>query len=59
MDEAISDTQHNTCATSYVTSDNSKTYAISYIKSYTNEGIKTDLSKNDVYFIPEIKLYIV
>jgi hypothetical protein len=34
MDEAVSDTEHNNCATSYVTADNSKTYGISYTKSY-------------------------
>jgi hypothetical protein len=39
MDEAVSDTEHNTCATSYVTADNS-TYGVSYV----NERIKTDLS---------------
>jgi hypothetical protein len=32
MDEAASDTEHNTCATSYVTADN--TYGVSYIKNY-------------------------
>jgi hypothetical protein len=55
MDEAKSDTQHNTCATS----DNSRPMAYLILNLYVNERIKTDLSKNDVYFIPRIKLYTV
>jgi hypothetical protein len=59
MDEAIRDIERNTCATSYVTADNSRRIAYLNQKLYVNERIKTDLSKNDVYFIPKIKLYIV
>jgi hypothetical protein len=49
----------NMCATSYVTADNSRPMAYLILKVICNERIKTDLSKNDVYFIPKIELYIV
>jgi hypothetical protein len=50
IDEAVSDTEQNTCATSYVTADNSRPVAL-----YVNERIKTDLSKIGDYFIPKNK----
>jgi hypothetical protein len=59
MDDAVSNTEHNTCATSYVTADNSRPVAYLILKLYVIERIKTDLSKNYVHFIPKIKLYIV
>jgi hypothetical protein len=49
MDETVSDTERNTCATSYVTADNSRHMAYLISKVYVNERIKTDISKNDVY----------
>jgi hypothetical protein len=43
--EAVSDTERNTCVTSYVTADNSQPMAYLIKKLYVNERIKTDLSK--------------
>jgi hypothetical protein len=55
------DTERNTCAVSYVTADKSRPVLYLILKviyKYINERIKTGLSKN-VYFIPEIKFYII
>jgi hypothetical protein len=43
MDEAVSDTQRNTCANFYVTADNSRPMAYVVLKLYVYETIKTDL----------------
>jgi hypothetical protein len=42
MDEAVSDTESNTCATFYVTADNSSQMAY-LLQLYVNERIQTDL----------------
>jgi hypothetical protein len=39
------DTEHNICATSYITPDNSRSMAYLILKVTCNERIKTDLSK--------------
>jgi hypothetical protein len=56
VDEAISDIERNTCATSHVITDNSRPVAYLILKVNVNERIKTDLSKNDVNFIPKNKI---
>jgi hypothetical protein len=58
MDEAVIDTDRNTCATSYVTSDNSRPMAYLVLKIICKWKNKDWSIKNDVYFIPKIKLYI-
>jgi hypothetical protein len=52
----VSNEMCNTCATSYVTVDTSRSMAYLILKVYVNERIKTDLSKNDVYFTLNIIL---
>jgi hypothetical protein len=57
MDEAVIDTQRNTCSTFYVTADNSRTMV--YLSVKLNERIKTGLSKNDINFFFKLRLEIV
>jgi hypothetical protein len=45
MNEAAIDTQRNTCATSYVTADNSRRIADLIVKVILNERIETGLLK--------------
>jgi hypothetical protein len=45
MDEAVSDAERNTCATYYVTADDSRSMAYLTLKLYVNERIKCDLPK--------------
>jgi hypothetical protein len=52
----LSDTERNTCATSYVTADNSRPMAYLKLKLYVNKRIKTDLSKNAFSLNKEIIL---
>jgi hypothetical protein len=59
MDEAVSDTERNNCATSYVTSDNSKPMAYLILKVMCKWKNTNWSLKNYVYFIPKIKYYIV
>jgi hypothetical protein len=54
MDETVSGTERNTCATCYATSDNSSPVEYLILNLYVNERIKSDISKN-VYFIPTPK----
>jgi hypothetical protein len=56
MDEAVSDTERNTCATSYVTAVNWRPMAYVILKFIFKWK---DKDWYDVYFIPKIKLYIV
>jgi hypothetical protein len=42
-----------------VTADNSRPMVYLTLKVIVNDRLKTDLSNNDVYFIPKIKLYII
>jgi hypothetical protein len=59
MDEAVSDTQSNACATAYVTADNSSPVAyirLTIICKWKNKDWSLQI---DVYFILKIKLYTV
>jgi hypothetical protein len=59
MGEAVSDTERNTCATSYVTADNSRPMAYIILQVTCKWKNKDWSIQNDVYFFPNIKLYIV